>query len=138
MMNGLVLAGASPFQSAEEFANAEGAFYTFADRPALTGILLVVSLLIFLYFLYYTFGTSKGTTNAKNPAVLGLLIATGMATLLSASLEPERVEAANRLRVRLGRSTQQLVLAPLALIGVTTPFASRNGKRKTSRRYWRR
>ncbi|MFP4133615.1 MAG: hypothetical protein ACOCZG_01025 [Halothece sp.] len=137
-MNRLIFAGASPFNGAEEFANAEGAFYTFADRPALTGILLVVSLLIFLYFLYYTFGTSKGTTNAKNPAVLGLLIATGMATLLSASLETERVEAANRLRVRLARSSQQLVLAPLALIGVTTPLSSRKSKRKPSRKYRRR
>ena len=137
-MNRLIFAGASPFKSAEEFANAEGAFYTFADRPALIGILLVVSLLIFLYFLYYTFGTSKGTTNAKNPALLGLLIATGMATLLSASLEPERVEAANRLRVRLARSTQQLVLAPLALMGVATPLSSRKSKRKPSRKYRRR
>lgn len=137
-MNRLILAGASPFKSAEEFANAEGAFYTFADRPALIGILLVVSLLIFLYFLYYTFGTTKGTNNAKNPAVLGLLMATGMATFLSASVEPERVEAANRLRVRLARSSQQLVLAPLALMGVATPLSSRKGKRKPYRKGKRR
>ncbi len=65
----------SPFNSFKEFSEAEGAIYTFANNPTLIGILIILSALVFLYFIYASFSIKKGQSTAKNPGVLGLLIA---------------------------------------------------------------
>lgn len=76
--------GSSPFSTYDEFYEATGPIYTFADRPVILGILCVVSALIFLYFIYATYTIKKGHSDAKSPVILGLLIATSIASAADA------------------------------------------------------
>lgn len=71
----------SPFDNFKEFSKAEGAIYTFANNPTLIGILIAVSALVFLYFIYASFSIKKGQSTAKSPSVLGLLIAASALSL---------------------------------------------------------
>jgi apolipoprotein N-acyltransferase len=71
----------SPFETFEEFSTAEGPIYTFANSPAVIGILLVICLLLSLYFVYASFVIKKGASNAQNPMFLGIVIATGALSL---------------------------------------------------------
>ncbi|MGJ3252015.1 MAG: hypothetical protein ACFE0J_12910 [Elainellaceae cyanobacterium] len=76
--------GSSPFSTYDEFYEATGPIYTFADRPVIMGILCVVSALIFIYFIYATYTIKKGHSDAKSPVILGLLIATSIASAADA------------------------------------------------------
>jgi hypothetical protein len=44
----------SPFNTWEEFEASKEAMYAFADSPAIMGILVVISSILFLYWLYTT------------------------------------------------------------------------------------
>lgn len=72
----------SPFKTYQEFYEAEGAIYTFSDRPMIIAILLIVSALMFLYFIYATFQPKREHLEAKSPVVLSLLIITSAVSLV--------------------------------------------------------
>lgn len=71
----------SPFETFEEFSTAEGPIYTFANSPAVIGVLLIICLLISLYFVYASFVIKKGVSTGQNPMFLGIVIATGALSL---------------------------------------------------------
>ncbi|TVQ16602.1 MAG: hypothetical protein EA367_19925 [Leptolyngbya sp. DLM2.Bin15] len=86
------LAVASPFQTWAEFEGAMdgptgGAIYTFADRPGINAIMLIVSALMFIYFLYASFHTKINDEPAKSPTALGVLFLAGAVSLASAAYD---------------------------------------------------
>ncbi len=116
--------GASPFSNYQDFYEATGPIYTFADRPALIGILLVVSALIFLYFIYSTYTMKKGSSSAKSPMILGLLLATSVASaadaIYSNHFRPDHHQTV-RVTQPVGRSAparHQGRFQPLMLLGM--------------------
>lgn len=135
-----IIGAASPFNGWEEFEGAVdgptgGAIYTFADRPALIGIMVIVAALVFLYFIYAAFQIKAGESGAKSPPALGLLLVAGaasaMATLYEGWIEREAVQQASRPG-KVAALTQQAREMPIALIGMTGLAGTT--RRKSSRR----
>ncbi|MGJ3245451.1 MAG: hypothetical protein ACFE0I_05175 [Elainellaceae cyanobacterium] len=135
--------GSSPFSTYDEFYEATGPIYTFADRPAIMGILCVVSALIFLYFIYATYTIKKGHSDAKNPVILGLLIATSVASAADAVysnyLQRNDHRQANRVtqnvdyQARQHRSNNFQLPALLGVMGIGATASRR--RRSSVRRY---
>lgn len=120
------LGAASPFSSWEEFEGAidgptGGAIYTFADRPALNGIMLVVAALIFLYFIYASFHIKSGSSSAKSPPVLGLLLVAGAASAMTTLYEgvTEQQAGQRTAHSELSQTTKASRRLPIALLGMT-------------------
>ncbi|MEB3357308.1 MAG: hypothetical protein VKK04_11330 [Synechococcales bacterium] len=129
-MFGWLVGAASPFRSWEEFEGAAdgptgGAIYTFADRPALIGIMVVVAALIFLYFIYASFHIKSGHSSAKSPSVLGMLLVAGaasaMASLYEGVVERGTVHQASRSgeMSQISKQSHQPPVALLGMIGLT-------------------
>ncbi|MEM6522124.1 MAG: hypothetical protein AAF722_22665 [Cyanobacteria bacterium P01_C01_bin.70] len=136
-----LLGAASPFQTWEEFEGAVdgptgGAIYTFADRPALIGIMVVVAALVFLYFLYAAFHISSGESTAKPPSALGLLLVAGAASAMTALYEgfteqkPVRQAARSGEVAQASTSSRQLPAAMVGMLGLV----SVSKRKKSSRR----
>ena len=126
-MFGWLLGAASPFKTWEEFEGAVdgptgGAIYTFADRPALIGIMVVVAALVFVYFIYASFHISGGKSSAKSPPMLGMLLVAGAASAMTALYEGfterESVQQASRSG-EVSQPVKQSRKLPLAMLGMT-------------------
>ena len=138
------LGAASPFKTWEAFDGAidgptGGAIYTFADRPALIGVMVVVAALIFLYFIYASFHISSGHSTAKSPPMLGLLLVAGAASAMTSLYEGAMERESGRQTARPGQSqvTEPAARkAPLALFGMTglMGLSGRKRARKMPRR----
>jgi hypothetical protein len=154
MMTTWLLGAASPFANWAEFESAldgptSGAIYTFADRPALNGIALVVAALVFIYFLYSTFHTKYNDEPHTSPTSLGAVILAGMVSLASAVYDgyaaKEVREASTRRSdteaIAKGQRQMPAFLAGLVGLGAAAPSAQRKRskrRRKVSRdRYTR-
>lgn len=135
-----LLGAASPFKTWEEFEGTVdgptgGAIYTFADRPALIGIMVVVAALVFLYFLYASFNISNGESSAKSPTVLGMLLVAGAASAMASlyeGLSDRPVQQASRSG-EVSQPTKQSRKAPLAMLGMTG-LAGLSQRQRVSRR----
>ncbi|PSN17706.1 hypothetical protein C7271_16320 [filamentous cyanobacterium CCP5] len=121
-----LIGAASPFATAEEFEGAidgptGGAIYTFADRPALIGVMVVVSALVFLYFIYAAFHIKSGSSTAKSPPVLGMLLVAGAASAMASLYEGVADQKASQQAARseMAQTTQASRKLPVALLGMT-------------------
>jgi apolipoprotein N-acyltransferase len=122
----------SPFETFEEFSTAEGPIYTFANNPAVIGILLVICLLISLYFVYASFVIKKGGSTGQNPMFLGIVIATG-ALSLADQVYANYVREGNRPTVSITQSETPHAsrnFQPLALLGLVGGKAARRRKNR--------
>lgn len=142
MMTTWLLGAASPFANWAEFEGAMdgptgGAIYTFADRPALNGIALVVGALVFIYFLYSTFHTKYNDEPHPSPTSLGAVILAGMVSLASAVYDGY---AAKEVREASTRRSQTESIAngqrqmPAFLVGLVGLGAAPSALRKRSKR----
>jgi hypothetical protein len=125
----------SPFKTFQEFNEAEGPIYTFANNSAIIGILIVLSALILLYFIYMSYAMKQDTP--KGPVSLGAIILAGALSLagLSHTHAPKQTpETARR------QSQSELArLQPLALLGMvgigTKTLRQRHRKPRRSSRF---
>jgi len=65
----------SPFSNPKEFLEAEGPIYTFGNNSTIITFFLIVSAVLFLWFIYASYTIKSGKPAPKNPVVLSLLIA---------------------------------------------------------------
>ncbi|NJO80938.1 MAG: hypothetical protein HC827_22175 [Cyanobacteria bacterium RM1_2_2] len=120
----------SPFATYEEFAEVDGAMYTFANNPTMIGILLAICFAITVYFFYASFNLKQETTG-KTPAVLGIVLAlvTTAGSLLHSQPPKQSPSATNR-----HRSTETTVSSkkwqPLALLGMMGASTTLVGSKK--------
>ena len=120
-----LLGAASPFKTWEEFEGAiegptGGAIYTFADRPALIAIMIVVAALVFLYFIYASFNIKGGESSAKSPTVLGMLLLAGTASAMASLYEGFMERGTGQQASRSGEMeqvTKQSRKAPAVMLG---------------------
>jgi hypothetical protein len=140
------MAVASPFRTWEEFEGAldgptEGAIFTFADRPAITAVLIIVSALMFIYFLYASFHTKVNDEPAKSPTALGVLFLAGAVSLASAMYDAyANRQPQEALRRRSGpeaiarhRPNNPAFLGLVGLTALPKVFQPRSSRRKTRR-----
>ena len=127
----------SPFQSYQEFNEATGPIYTFSDRPAIIAMLLLASVLIFLYFIYSTYTMGKGTTDGpKNPLALSILLAASAVS--AAEVVYQHVSnQAQRPQAAVTRSgdpaRRSLPMAMLGLTGVAGVGGQRSRRQRLKR-----
>lgn len=129
----------SPFTTFEEFSNAEGAIYTFANNPTMIAILLILSLLITLYFFYSSFFMKQeDLEHPLDTKAIGLLLVAGFASVMGSLLHPEPAPKTEATRPAASRSAQaSSPWKPLALLGLTSIGgigASRKAMRRSSRK----
>ncbi len=99
----------SPFSTFQEFSEAKGAIYTFADNPTMITILLLICLGITIYFFYAAFAIKQKTK--PDTTALSALILAGCVSLSSFLLPaPQKSTQAYRKELQHG---------PIALIGAT-------------------
>ena len=137
--------GASPFSTYEEFYESTGPIYTFADRPAIIGILTVLSALIFVYFIYATNTMKKGgDAGASMKGLMGLLLASSVLPIADAVYNQYIQRSDHRPTVSMVRDKEEAIapesgpmanVQPLALLGMlgTGAGASLRRKRKSQR-----
>ncbi|MBE9181662.1 hypothetical protein IQ268_24155 [Oculatella sp. LEGE 06141] len=134
----------SPFSSYQDYYEAEGPIYTFANNPAIIGILVFVSALMFIYFIYFTFTLNKGHSSAKNPIVLSLLILTSAASFVADSVyshyQNRNESSPVSMTTEVPKSAPTHRFQPLALLGMMGggAVASRRTRRKGDRHKVRR
>lgn len=135
----------SPFSTFEEFSQAEGPIYTFANSPGIITFLLIVCLLITIYFFYASYGMKQESPQV-DPKAIGLLLVAGLASAIGLLSQPSSSKD-EAVRARAGRSEtlrsevqSHRRWQPFALLGLTglggatlKPFKFRSKQRGPSR-----
>lgn len=116
----------SPFSTFEEFSEAEGPIYTFANNPGMITLLLLLCAAIALYFLYSSFTMRQDRT--MSPVALSLLLIAGTVSLLSMPFQPTQSEA------RRPQTERQANWQPLALLGMLGTGRSMVDRKRRTRR----
>ena len=123
----------SPFKTFEEFNQAEGPIYTFANNPGVIAVFLILTALILLYFIYKSFNLRS--ESSPNFAALSLLAASAIslagiiqAQLLPPSQRPTQAESA-------ARRSQPFALLGMVGLGSTRRRSRFRSKSKRSRRF---
>jgi hypothetical protein len=135
---GFALINSSPFTSAKEYAEAKAPIHTFANQPIVIYVLLGVSVLIFVYFIYASFSMKQGVSGAKSPVLLSLMLATSAFSLASYFQESLQ-RGPNKSSPVISRSAgdsktwQPLILLGLVGLGGTT-YGGTTYKRRFGRR----
>lgn len=123
----------SPFSNSKEFLAAEGPIYTFGNNSTIVTIFLIVSAILFLWFIYASYKIKSGKPPAKNPVVLSLLIAASAFSLAGTAYnskidkinQPATKETASRV-INFKKQQWQI---PMSLIGMV---ASGSGLQRRS------
>ena len=127
----------SPFSTFKQFSEAKGPIYTFANNPAIIGILLAIAFAILVYFLYASFFMKQENSKSKNPVVLSLLI---VASVISSTAALINVHPTKLKTTAYHRSSQSEVatgwkkLQPLMLFGLMKVGVGATLRQKARRR----
>ena len=123
----------SPFKTSQEFLEVKGPLYTFANSPVWLAVFLILSVLIFLWFIYASYQTKRDETNTPtpNPTVISLLIITSVLSLAeSIYLNTSKVnQTARNPVVRVTKAHGWLP----ALLGITVGATRRRYRPKHRR-----
>lgn len=135
----------SPFSTFEEFSQAEGPIYTFANNPSMIAFLLIINVIITVYFFYASFRMKQESPQPINPKAIGLFLVAGLASAIGLLSQPSSSKD-EAVQARAGRSetlrseVQSRRWQPFALLGLTglggaalKPFKSRSKQRGSSR-----
>lgn len=123
----------SPFKTSQEFLEVKGPLYTFANSPVWLAVFLILSVLIFLWFIYASYQTKRDETNTPtpNPTVISLLIITSVLSLAeSIYLNTSKVNQTAQNPVT--RVTKAQGWLP-ALLGITVGATQRRYRPKRRR-----
>ncbi|MBI4785234.1 MAG: hypothetical protein HY785_28600 [Oscillatoriophycideae cyanobacterium NC_groundwater_1537_Pr4_S-0.65um_50_18] len=128
----------SPFSTFEEFSNAEGPIYTFANNSVMISILLILSLIISVYFFYASFGMRQELTAHIDVKAISLLLIAGLTTLTGFLFNPQVSQKTEAVQARSSRLEQNSPKSwtPLALLGFTgVGGAALKRSKRSSRKY---
>ena len=135
----------SPFSNYKEFLEVEGPIYTFGNNPTIITFFLIVSAVLFLWFIYASYTIKSGKPAPKNPVVLSLLIAASAFSLVSSvynSTVDNQPAQTQETKSRVVSSNKQQWQLPMTLIGMVASGSllqrhspkNRRRKRKTINR----
>ena len=125
----------SPFKTSQEFLEVKGPLYTFANSPVWIGVFLILSVLIFLWFIYASYQTKRDETNTPtpNPTVISLLLITSVLSLAeSIYLNTSKIKEQNA-RNPVVRVTKAHGWQLPALLGITVGTTRRRYRPKRRR-----
>ena len=67
----------SPFKTSQEFLEVKGPLYTFANSPVWLTIFLILSVVIFLWFIYASYKIKSSSDVNSDIAAMSIIILTG-------------------------------------------------------------
>ncbi|PIG93124.1 hypothetical protein [Gloeocapsopsis sp. IPPAS B-1203] len=113
----------SPFSNPKEFLEVEGPIYTFGNNSTIITFLLIVSAVLFLWFIYASYTIKSGKPAPKNPVVLSLLIAASTVSFASSVYNStvEKIYQPSRTKEtpsRVSSSNKQQWQLPMTLISM--------------------
>lgn len=124
----------SPFSTFEEFSNADGPIYAFANSSGVITFLILLSAAISLYFLYASFGMKNEFAKpTDDTGAIALLIATGVSALLSLvpGYSPSQSLEANDSRPTAAKvQSRQSAVLPNALLGLASMAGLATGRNR--------
>ena len=68
----------SPFKTSQEFLEVKGPLYTFANSPVWLTIFLILSVIIFLWFVYASYRIKSSSNNNPDVTTISVFIVTGL------------------------------------------------------------
>jgi hypothetical protein len=123
----------SPFSTFQEFSEAKGPIYTFANNPGIIYFLLLVSLAITVYFFYASFSLKQEQSPSQSAKALGALLLAGGLSLFSGLSQPQKQPDSTRSTRTEARSNSP-AWQPLAALGLMGGTAiGRKPRRKVKR-----
>ncbi len=130
----------SPFSNPKEFLEAEGPIYTFGNNPLMITFLLIVSGILFLWFIYASYKIKSGKPPAKNPVALSLLIVASAFSLAGGVYNStvDKIHQPIKRESRVISSKQQQWQLPITLIGMVASgswLQRHSQKRQRKRKY---
>ncbi|MES1022454.1 hypothetical protein ABN584_06085 [Gloeocapsa sp. BRSZ] len=129
----------SPFSTPKEFLEAEGPIYTFGNNPLIITFLLIVSGILFLWFIYASYKIKSGKPPAKNSVALSLLIAASAFSLAgnayNSTVDKIHQPARRETTLRVNSSKKHQWQLPITLIGMV---ASGSLLQRRSKNRWRK
>lgn len=100
----------SPFKTPQEFLEVKGPLYTFANSSVWLTLFLVLSVIIFLWFIYASYNIKSSSNSNSDPAMMSVLILTGFLSLAQSAYisGTTAIEAylQNKSRVSMRRKTR--------------------------------
>lgn len=136
----------SPFSNSKEFLEAEGPIYTFGNNSTIVTFFLIVSAILFLWFIYASYTIKSGKPAPKNPVILSFLIAATSVSLASSvyyNSTVDKIYQPSRTKEIKSRviGSKQLWQLPMTLIGMVASSSilqrrtqNRRRKRQTIKR----
>jgi hypothetical protein len=129
----------SPFSTFQEFSEAKGPIYTFANNPTMIGILLLICLGITIYFFYASFQIDRD--HRLSPGALGMLLLASGVSLVTALLplqSPKQPVEAARTEYRAEKRQPSPLALGMTLTGsvlsaAVKPFLKRRSSRSRRR-----
>jgi RsiW-degrading membrane proteinase PrsW (M82 family) len=130
----------SPFSNPKEFLEAEGPIYTFGNNFTIITFFLIVSAVLFLWFIYASYTIKSGKPVPKNPVVLSLLIAASTVSFagsvynstIDKTPQPSRIKKTGSQVVSSNKPQWQL---PMTIVGMV---ASSSLLQRRSQNRWRK
>lgn len=125
----------SPFSTFQEFSEAKGPIYTFANNPGIIYFLLLVCLAITVYFFYASFNLKQEQSPSQSAKALGALILAGGLSLFSGFSQPQKQPDSIRSTRTEARSNSPSwqPFAALGLMGMGGTAIGRKPRRKVKR-----
>lgn len=126
----------SPFETPQEFLEVEGPLYTFANSPIWIGVFLVLSTIIFLWFIVASYQTKGDESNSSNQTMMSLLLITSLLSVAE-SFYPSsvnmRYESNRRPSAEMVKAKRGWQLP--AVLGMTAIAGTSRRRRKRSKSY---
>ncbi len=100
----------SPFQTPQEFLEVKGPLYTFANNPFWLILFLVISVVIFFWFIFASYKINGSKSTPANPAMMSILLLTSFLSLaqsayISGTNKIENYKQRNKSEVLLRKRT---------------------------------
>lgn len=108
----------SPFSNHQDFLDAKGPIYTFGNRPSTIAFFLIISAILFLWFIYAAYKIKNSKPPVKNPVVLSLLIATSVFSVANSLAVRTQMRQPPRTQEEVSAGKSQPSWLPVSLFGM--------------------
>ena len=128
----------SPFKTPQEFLEVKGPLYTFANSSIWLTIFLILSVIIFLWFIYASYKVKSSSNSDSDVAMMSVVILTGFLSLaqsiyVSGTTAVEAYLQKNRSNISLTRKARTPSRKVARRTNTTRQYHSRRSQREIRR-----
>ena len=128
----------SPFKTPQEFLEVKGPLYTFANSSVWLTIFLILSVIIFLWFIYASYKVKSSSNSNSDVAMMSVVILTGFLSLaqsiyVSGTTAVEAYLQKNKSNISLTRKARTPSRKVARRTNTTRQYHSRRSQREIRR-----